>query len=60
QWNAAAGGFQANSTRFCAPGSATVVHQAGDLTVHSAPGSSPQVIRQSDPAAGSEFLVVAF
>jgi hypothetical protein len=59
EWNATTG-IRTRSARSCAPGSATLLRQADDLRVRSAPGNLPQVIRQADQANRSEVLVVMF
>ena len=53
-------GIRGSSIRICAPGSATLVRQAEELSVRSAPGIAPRVIRQTDPANRVEVVTVAF
>jgi hypothetical protein len=60
EWRAATEGFRVDATRSCAPGSATVVRRAEDLSVRCAPGACPRMIRQADRAIGADVLVVVF
>lgn len=59
EWNATTG-IRTHSTRSCAPGSATLVWHADELSVRSSPGNVPHVIRQADQASRTEVLVVMF